>query len=318
MASYPIPSWIQPADTASFAANGFGLGASAGAEAAANRYKEQQIALQAQKMAQEQAQMEAELGLKQAAEQEQAKQYAANMALQQQHQDLIAQQAAQKSAAILSYQNELASGTDPTEAILKYGPMMGQQASPEAAAIREMKKQPTAYIPEDVETGAPGYFQLPGGGIHVPPSAKPPKDAPKWIPENKDTGEPAHWETASGSVHVPGRTPLEGALTYDDRESIRSDRKILTDFLKNTSGIDGKLFKKSDPDGYAAAQQEAQAAADAILELKPNDPQALAIKSKGNVLRGAKSKVDRAHELAKEHPDWSKKQIIEAVNAEGQ
>jgi hypothetical protein len=32
----------------------------------------------------------------------------------------------------------------------------------------------------------------------------------------------------------------------------------------------------------------------------------------------AKSKVDRAHELSNQHPDWTREQVIKAVNEEMQ
>jgi hypothetical protein len=318
MASYQIPPWLESANPAAYSAKGYGLGIQAGAEEAANRFKQQQIALQQQKAAQDEAQMQAEMGLKQQAEQDKRQQFASDLALQQQHQDLLAQTAAQKSQAILAYQQAIQGGMDPTDAILQYGPAMGQQASPEAAALREVNKQPAAWVPPDLETGAPGHFKLPGGGVHIPPGVKPPADPPEWVPENKDTGEPAHWQTATGQVHLPGKS-MEGSLSQDDRESLRADRKILTDTLKATSGIDGRLFQHTDPEGYKAALAEAQSAADAILEIKPGDPQALAIKKlAAGGQSGTSSKVQMAQKLHEQHPDWTKAQIIDAVNAGGQ
>jgi hypothetical protein len=292
MAAYQIPNWIQPAETANFAAKGFGLGASAGAEEAANRFRQQQLQLQAQKAAQDQAQVQAELGLRQAAEQQKAQQFAQDQALQQQHEDMLSRAAAQKSAAIMSYQNDIAAGVDPNEAILKHGPAMGASTA-EAAVIRanqagETARLKAATMPKDIQ---PKPYVDPETGVH--------------FVYNPATGSPTRSE-------LP-RVPLE-AMTASDRESLSSDRKLINAFSKATSDVDAKLYLKQNPE----AIQEALDAADGILELKPKDPQALAIKRRYSKAPRGTSKVDRAHQIAAEHPDWTKQQVIDAVNAEGQ
>jgi hypothetical protein len=279
--AYAIPPWLESANPAAYSAKGYGLGIQAGAEQAANRFKQQQMALQEQKAAQDQAQMQAEMGLRQQAEQDKQQQFASDLALQQQHQDLLAQTAAQKSQAVLGYQQAIQGGMDPTEAILQFGPAMGQQASPEAAALRERNKQQAAWIPADLASGAPGHFTTPGGGVQIPPNIKPPPDKPTWVPKNDDTGEPAHWETASGQVHLPGKDSpdMSNAERSQTLTALRAERKELLD---NNPGV---LLKVGHKIPLTDAEKEVVSELDAIQQQEQELLPRLA--KKANVPQGA-------------------------------
>lgn len=224
-----IPPWIQPADPAAHMATGLQIGARLGAEQAAQQFQAMQMARQEQLQAQEQARFQAEFGLREA----EAKR--------------TAEAAARKSAAILAYQQEVTSGGDPLQAILKYGPAMQEPGTAMGAAYRAMIPKatkptgPPQWVEEDPESGQPGYFMLPNGSIHVPP--------------------------------VP-KTEKQGELSAADRESLRADRGVLNSFEKNYGGLEGVAARRMDPEGYKNALSEAQAAAQGILDIQPQDPQA--------------------------------------------
>jgi hypothetical protein len=152
-----LPPWIgTPADPAAETATGIGLG-------------QRDVALRLQ-------QQEEQAALQEQAFQQQ--QQAQATALAQQKQQIATKAAADKASAVLSYQNALRGGTDPLQAILQYGPAMGQQASPEAAALRASYTAPKAalpppqWVPANDDTGAPGYF-ISNGRPFFPPKGQP-------------------------------------------------------------------------------------------------------------------------------------------------
>jgi hypothetical protein len=142
-----IPPWLIPADPAAYKAKGLGLGLEASSQRAAQAFREAQAAreqqMEEQRKQVQQAQWQQEYGLQQAAQQQSAQAAAAKFAAQKQYQDAVT------------------GGMDPLQAILQFGPAMGQQASPEAAAIRSMQRKPA--------------------------------QTPLWVPGNDKTGEPGHW-----------------------------------------------------------------------------------------------------------------------------
>lgn len=187
-----LPPWLVAADPASQAQAGLRLGSGIGAEQASQLYQQQQQLMQQARQAEEQRQFQLQYQLQQAQQQREA------------------EKAARIYAAQQGYQKDIEAGADPLKAILKWGPMMGQQASPEAAALRAeaSRRQPMpgqAQIPQ-------GMVAVPtdAGGWHIVPNPKQPRSW-AFVPANKDTGEPAHWEdTQTGEpksvVHDPGMT----------------------------------------------------------------------------------------------------------------
>jgi hypothetical protein len=135
MPSPYIPSWIQPADPAAAWARGsqFGL------QMSEQKLRAQQMAQQMQARQEEgqrQAQqfaMEQELARERMRVQSQEARQRAE--LEEKYFSQAAKLAADKAAAVLEYQQAIEGGMDPTKAILKYGPGMGQ-ATAEAAALR--------------------------------------------------------------------------------------------------------------------------------------------------------------------------------------
>jgi len=135
MAPY-IPSWIQPADPAAMWARGTQLGL----QQSELKLRQQQMAQQ-QQMRQEEGQRQAQqFEMEQALAKErmrvQTQEAQQRAELEEKYFSQAAKLAADKAAAILEYQQDIAAGMDPTKAILKHGPAMGAQAAAESAALR--------------------------------------------------------------------------------------------------------------------------------------------------------------------------------------
>jgi serine phosphatase RsbU (regulator of sigma subunit) len=121
MPALEIPPWLQAADPAAHMARGMQIGVQLGAQRAAEAAKQQQAAERAQEF---QQQMSAE----QAAQQFKMQQAARAEQMQAQEQaradaelQLKSSMAADKSKAILQYQESVKGGMDPLQAILQYG-----------------------------------------------------------------------------------------------------------------------------------------------------------------------------------------------------
>jgi hypothetical protein len=121
-----MPPWLIPASPADYAARGLGIGANIASARAAQAFRAAEQEREAQREAVRQAEWQQE------------------MALAQEERKEKAQAAAERLSAMRSYQLALSSGMDPLAAMLQYGPAMGQQGSPEAAALRSLHMQPKA------------------------------------------------------------------------------------------------------------------------------------------------------------------------------
>lgn len=163
----------------------------------------------------------------------------AQQEIQQRQQQLeaAATQAAQKYQAQQGYQQALASGMDPVQAILKFGPGMGQGADV-AAAIHAQPRPPMpapVWNAANPATGQPGYFAE-GGKAMVPRAvAQPqPKTVPggsEWVPEDKQAGIPAHW--SAPEKQQPDISPSElaqtlKALNDEQKEILDEDPSLMT------------------------------------------------------------------------------------------
>jgi hypothetical protein len=317
MPALEIPPWLQAADPAAHMARGMQIGVQLGAQRAAEAAKQQQAAERAQEF---QQQMSAE----QAAQQFKMQQAARAEQMQAQEQaradaelQLKSSMAADKSKAILQYQESVKGGMDPLQAILQYGPAMGGQASPEAAALRSQATHSLPapqFVPGNVDSGEPAHYVESGAG-GVKRVAFPPRSTaaatPTFVPESPETG-PAHWESGGRITQARAAQSLSAA----DRESLRANRKIIADFEKAYGDpIMSRAMQKADPKAYTEAQSEARDAARSILELQPDDPMAKRY-SAGTKGASSKTKVERAKEISAEHPEWTKAQVIKAVNDE--
>jgi hypothetical protein len=204
------------------------------AEDAAQKFKEMQAARQTQQVAQEQALAEAAFQAK-------------------------AAEAAGRAKSMLSYQKDIASGVDPTQALLKHAPGMTGGASMVGSALRsqEMAKAAQdrlAFQNKALAAKVPNVARLPVGSTYDP----------------GDEATPPSW-----------RTPIKAStqsLSAQDRDSLRASRKILSDYAKQGADpIMAKAYEKmakADPKAYKEQMDQIRNAADSILELEPDDAQA--------------------------------------------
>jgi hypothetical protein len=313
MPGLELPPWLEAARPADYMARGMGVGAELAGQRAAALRAQEAAAQRAQEFQQEMtaAQAAQQFKMQQAARAEQMQAQEQARADAELH--LRASQAADKSKAIMQYQAAVSGGMDPLQAILQFGPAMGGQASPEAAALRASqihKPEPPLYVPANADTGEPAHYleSGPGGGKRV---AFPPRTtaaaAPVFVPESPETG-PAHWESGGRitQAKVPSDiSPSERAQTL---AALRNQRKELLDA---SLLIEQKLLRKkplTDAEKDVAAQLEDIQAQE--QELLPK------LKRSGTKTASSKSKVERAKEISAEHPDWTKAQVIKAVNDE--
>ncbi len=211
MPGLEIPPWIQAADPASHMARGMSIGVQLASQQAEERYRQAQLA---QRQQQEAAQMSAQ----QAAQQfeEQYKMQAAARAEQQhsienqmakQAQDLAATQAAKKFEAIQNYTDAVNGGMDYNEAILKFGPGMGQGTA-EAAAIRSRERTAEKAAAQPVPM--PTIMQMDIGGGKTYP-----------VVVDKKTGRPT---IIPPQAVYPSQKRITGQMTEGQRQNF-IDRK---------------------------------------------------------------------------------------------
>lgn len=124
--------------------------------------------------------------------------------LRQQQLEAQATQAAQKYAAQRQYQEAVAAGADPVQAILKFGPAMGQGANMGAAIHAQQMRQPKPVAPPTIQMQpGPNGTQIPilvqgGRASVVPPSAYTPKPQ----------AQPEQWQEVTRKINgrdVPGQ-----------------------------------------------------------------------------------------------------------------
>lgn len=174
----PLPSWLEAADPAKYYAEGARIGSSRAAQAA-----EQSQHNQAGQRA------EAELQIR------------------QQELEMQATRAAQKYAAQKEYQQFVAGGGDPLQAILKFGPAMGEGANVGAAVraqqMAQPKLAPRALPAPSFQTiqgpdGTPMKVLMQNGKI-VPPNQYTPRPAP---------AQPEQWKETTRKINgadIPGQ-----------------------------------------------------------------------------------------------------------------
>lgn len=132
--AYEVPSWITAANPAQYAAEGIRIGDEEQQAQASSARANQELQMQQQQMQSSGARADQELQLRQ-------------KALEQ-----SATQAAQKYQAQQAYSDFLAQGGDPIQAILKFGPAMGDMSGVSAGvrALSQPKKPP--FVPGPVRS----------------------------------------------------------------------------------------------------------------------------------------------------------------------
>lgn len=316
-----IPPWIQPADETAAAAQGFQIGARIGSqqaqqqlEAAKQEFYQQQAIKEQQLAAQREARAQAEFGL-QAAE------------------------SARKLDAQLKYQEAIRNNMDPLKALLEFGPGMTGQASAEAAAIRsqQMQNKPApSWQVQDLGGGMSAAVSSAGGfhQLRPPPQTATPQTGPvQGLPIIGPDGQPVSGmfavPAASGKgVTIHTKADTTGKLTQVERDQLHElerdqDRlQSQIDKAEDPLGPVGMLSQK-DPKELKPAQAAMLAAhAKKKAEAGALQKQIDAIRARAKATQAAQPaeaspKVQRAKQLRALHPDWSKKQILDAVNQEG-
>lgn len=301
MANYPMPAWLH------------GPQGDPGAEFAQGYRFSATLAMQQRQMQQERERMgmEAELKTQQlrqrALESEQQIQVDKaykdqTIALREKQLQGIAAQVQAKTAAAArqyagqeKYRQAIDSGMDPMDAILKFGPEMGHYGAVEAAAMRasHMRTPQPAEQGTKVNLGGEDFIQIPsttGYRYQQIKHEKPPKAA------------------------VPG------ALTHVDRDEIhaleRQQDKLSAAVMADEVGAMALERNPNSPlaKSYARKRDQADALEKQIDSIRARARAGGATDTKP--AGKAASKVERAKELAQEHPDWTKEQIIKAVNLE--
>lgn len=170
-----FPPWIRAAEPAQYYGQGYGLGLREWEQQAQDARAWNQMAMQGQAQAARQALAEQEMGLREAefglSQQE--------LGMRQQVEERKAQEAAQLYAARQEYQRRVQSGQDPIEALMELGPLMGNQQTAEAAAIRaQLQDSKTPFTPTEMTTpsGVP-LVQLGPNRWQVAPVSQAAKEA---------------------------------------------------------------------------------------------------------------------------------------------
>lgn len=301
MAVGQIPPWIRPADEADYLGRGLQIGASMAAQQAQEEYRNQQLQL-------EQAQQAIQ-------NQRQAQQDAIQQALNQQIQarlekqfQIEAKQAAEKSQALLGYQQDIQGGADPLQAILKYGPAMGQQVSSVAQAQRALlaaQQRQKNIVPPEIR-----YANF--NGQQVPFLYDKMTGKGTWMPSGymSGKGKTDHFADQQQLIGIRGDIARTEALQKDwlskgkptELDPRGKDNALTKQQVKQYKDLENKLadLHKKEMDIIAGARKGDQTTGDETA------PETTTLDDK----------KARARELRDEHPDWDKQDIIDQVNTE--
>jgi len=295
MAVGQIPPWIKPADEADYLGRGLQIGASMAAQQAQEEYRQQQMQL-------ETAMKQAEMA-RQAQQDELAKQ------LQQQQQArlekqfaLEAKQAAEKSQALLGYQQAVNSGEDPLKAMLTFGPGMGQQISSAAAAMRaQMAQQNKPQI------GPPTVAYADFQGKRIPYLYRPGTTHFSWMPSG-------YADTDSSGSLTKADTQELGLLKSQIARAEADQSKYMVANKPTVAKPDDNVLIQEQVKQYQKREADLQKWKDREQEIlsKSRKEKPAASEEQNNI----EEKKARARELRDEHPDWSKEDIINQVNTE--
>jgi hypothetical protein len=216
--------------------------------------------------------------------------------------------AARQYAGQEKYRQAIDSGMDPMDAILKFGPEMGHYGAVEAAAMRasHMRTPQPAEQGTKVNLGGEDFIQIPsttGYRYQQIKHEKPPKAA---LSTNQ-RGPGYNYETVPGALTQVDRDEIHALERQQDKlnAAVMSDDVGAMALERNPNSPIAKAYKRKRDQADALEKQ-----IDAIRD------RARAGSTETKPAAKASSKVERAKELAQEHPDWTKEQIIKAVNLE--
>jgi hypothetical protein len=335
MANYPMPAWLHgpQGDPGAEFAQGYRLSAT--------------LAMQQRQMQQERERMgmEAELRTQQlrqrALESEQQIQVDKaykdqTIALREKQLEGVAAQVQAKTAAAArqyagqeKYRQAIDSGMDPMDAILKFGPEMGHYGAVEAAAMRasHMRTPQPAEQGTKVNLGGEDFIQIPstsGYKYQQIKHAKPaPQEGEEVTIEGKNfikipTGTGYRYQQIKEDRATTTKPQAPGTLSQIDRDEIHSLERQYDKLngLVLADEVGAMALERNPKSPLAKAYQRKRDQADALE--KRIDAIRDRARGGGNTEAkpAGKSKVERAKEIAEEHPDWTKEQIIKAVNLE--
>lgn len=250
----PLPSWLKPANPAEYAAEGMRIADSEQSRMASERAQSEQSARQDQELQMRQKQLEGQ-----------------------------AQQAALKYQAQQGYQQAIASGVDPIQAILKFGPAMGASGDVGAAirtrAAMAPKPPPTiqmqqgpdgtmiplltaqghtsviprsAYAqPQPPEQFTPSVRQIEGEDVPGQESSKTHRFVP--YPARKPVVPPEQWSDATDAQgHLGQRSSKSGLFRYapvsDQPGAVTQQERMAATTKKQEIDRQGKLLAKTKTD----------------------------------------------------------------------
>lgn len=242
MATYPIAPWLHPQDTVGPYVQGLHLGAQLQQE---RQRLSQQAAESAVRAQMQQEQMERESMIAQQRIEVSKAQQQQEVALKQQelaqHQQTIqlaTEAAARKFQAMQAYQAEVSGGGDPLKAILKYGPAMGQQGSPEAAAIRASQL---------------AARQGPGGLPNVP-IMKLGTSQDEFAMFPSPTGTGYHPVRLGAGASIQDREMKKLEITMADKDLSAREKAHATDRASRNANLPAKEFAALEPPVQAKAK----------------------------------------------------------------
>ena len=212
-------------------------------------------------------------------------------------------EAATKFQAQRGYQKDLQGGMSPTDAMAKWGPVLFSGSKSNAGMGAMMRSsQPV------LRNVGGGLYRVPSSGpaqLVVPPRDK----GSTWSWQDKEDYTAASRrfsemskESATKSLSDP--TPM--------RRQMLSDKAIMDALSKKYSPSTGAVNSPgATPPGNAPALSPASASVPSAIRPPSGAPAAPPQQA-----APGKTRVDRAKELRKEHPDWSKDKIIDQVYQE--
>jgi hypothetical protein len=206
-----LPPWLQPANEAQYMAEGLQLGASSAAVRAAQSLREQEMVRQSNIQQQEQARLEAQF-------------------------QLIARQAAQKSQAQMQYQQAIQSGMDPLQALVQFGPQMGQPVTAAASAMRAMAPKPIPKFSVQDLPGGQKVVSSSTGGFRV---VNPPEPVQTWAEQTTPSGR-KYMLSSQGDMRMEGAPAKAGALTA-------VQTRQLMGFQKRQANLEKLIDKDNEP-----------------------------------------------------------------------
>jgi len=298
MAIDTIPPWVRPADTLGALSAGASAGSAAGHLEQNNRFESARLGMEAQRM-QQGAEL-AQAQLQQSAQQHEME-FAARQKLAEQNQ-LREQQRlnienAYKNAALGIAQGRLEETQKVAADKSRTAAMQFQREQAFAQDVASGVPVMEAYRRNPVSPsllGATERTQLKEGA-----KAKPVLREGKFplIEYNPKTGE-------TRQVYTPPKGEGLSKADTEDLKDLRHERDLLT------KSMGDRLMNQIAP----APPQERKANEDRLNAI---NQQIESIK-RGGSKTASKDKITRAHALGIAHPDWTKEQIIDAVNKEMQ